>query len=62
MGQATFTVGDSVVESGVVFTALDRTTGSVVVKKVSVSFTANEANQSTITGTPDSGAASGPSR
>jgi adhesin/invasin len=57
LGEATFTIGDSVVESGVVFTALDRTTGSVVVKTVSVSFTANEANQSTITGTPNSGAA-----
>jgi hypothetical protein len=56
LGQATFTIGDSVVESGVVFRALDRTTGSVVVKTVSVSFTANEGNQSTITGTPNPGA------
>jgi hypothetical protein len=55
-GQATFTVGDSAVEGPVVFTALDRTTGAVVVKTVAVTFTAVEANQSSITGTPGAGA------
>ena len=54
-GQAAFAVGDSVVQS-VVFTALDKTTGAVVVPTVTVSFTANEANQSTVTGTPGLGA------
>jgi hypothetical protein len=55
-GVATFTVGDSAVEGPVVFTALDRTTGAVVVKTVGVTFTATEANQSTITGVPGPGA------
>jgi len=51
-GQVTFTVGDSAVESGVVLTALDRTTGYRVIQTVTLNFTADEANQSTVTATP----------
>ncbi len=50
-GQVTFTVGDSAVES-TVLTALDRTTGYRVRPTLPLTFTANEANQSTVTATP----------
>ncbi|MGH9016614.1 MAG: beta strand repeat-containing protein [Acidimicrobiales bacterium] len=55
-GQAVFDVGDSVVQSGVVVTALDTTTGVTVVPTVTLGFTANENNQSTITAVPEFGA------
>jgi hypothetical protein len=51
-GVATFTVGDSAVESGVVLRALDRTSGYKVLQTVTLNFTADEANQSTVTATP----------
>ncbi|HVC70019.1 MAG TPA: Ig-like domain-containing protein [Acidimicrobiales bacterium] len=51
-GVATFTVGDSAVESGVVLSALDRTTGYRVRQTVTLNFTADEANQSTVTAVP----------
>lgn len=47
-GQATFTVTDPTVET-VVLSALDRTTGVTVVAVATVTFAANEQNQSTIT-------------
>jgi adhesin/invasin len=51
LGQATFTVGDSAVETAVL-TALDRTTGVGIYQKLSIGFFANEQNQSTATVTP----------
>jgi adhesin/invasin len=61
-GQAVFDVGDSVVQSGVVLTALDKTSGESVIETVTLSFTANENNNAglatpSITATPTTGAA-----
>ena len=50
-GHAVFTVGDPVVES-TVLTALDHNTGVTVNRTVTVTFTANEQNQSTATALP----------
>jgi Bacterial Ig-like domain (group 1) len=60
-GLAKFTVGDSAVQNnmlstnglGVVFSALDETTGSAIVATVQVNFCADEANQSTATAVPE---------
>lgn len=54
-GQATFTIGDSVAETATL-SAFDLTTGVPVLQKAPVTFTADEANQSTVTATPGVGA------
>jgi hypothetical protein len=57
-GTATFYLRDSKVEANVGLTALDLTTGAQVIEPtpLTVSFTADEANQSTFTATPAVGA------
>jgi hypothetical protein len=61
LGVATFTVGDSVAETSTL-SALDLTTGVSVFEPalapVTITFTADEANQSTVTATPNVGATS----
>ncbi len=56
-GKATFTIGDSVAESPTL-SAFDLTTGVPVLQTVPVTFTADEANQSTVTATPGPAATS----
>jgi adhesin/invasin len=51
-GKAVFTVTDNCVQSGVVLTAKDTTTGITIFQTAIVNFVANEANQSTTSATP----------
>jgi hypothetical protein len=51
-GKAVFTVTDNCVQSGVVLTAKDTTTGITIFQTAIVNFVANEANQSTTAATP----------